>query len=119
MDDKLRELALLRIFRVTGCEYCFEGHDRVAREAGVTDAQIDHIDEDADHEAFNELERLVLTYTDGITQENSVDDAVFTALREHLSEREMVELTFCIGNWNGIARFIVPMGLGLDSPKKA
>ena len=119
LDDKLRELALLRIFRLTGCEYCFAEHDRVAREAGVTDAQIDHIDEYANHEAFNELERLVLTYTDGITQENSVDDAVFTALREHLSEREMVELTFCIGNWNGIARFIVPMGLELDSPKKA
>ena len=118
LDAKLRELALLRIFRLTGCDYCFAEHDRVAIEAGVTREQIDHIDDYKSHGAFDELERLVLRYAEKITTENAVDDGVFAALRERLSEREMVELTFCIGNWNGIARFIVPMGLELDSPPK-
>ena len=118
LDDKLRELALLRIFRLTDCDYCFAEHDNVALAVGVSKTQITHINDYETHDAFNELERLVLRYTDGITEHNRVDDAVFDALREHLSEREMVELTFCIGNWNGIARFIVPMGLELDSPRK-
>lgn len=117
LDAKLREMALLRIFRLTGCEYCFAEHDRVARGVGVTDDQIAQIDDYESSDAFSELERLVLRYTDGITRDNSVDDAVFDSLREHLSDQEMVELTFCIGNWNGISRFIVPMGLELDSPR--
>lgn len=118
LDAKLREIALLRIFRLTGCEYCFAEHEGVARRVGVADEQIAGIDDYETSEAFSDLERLVLRYTDGITRDNTVDDAVFDALREELSERELVELTFCIGNWNGIARFIVPMGLELDSPKK-
>ena len=118
LDAKLRELALLRIFRLTGCDYCFAEHDRVALNIGVRPEQIAGIDDYESSEAFSELERLVLRYTDGITRDNSVDDGVFDALRIHLSDREPVELTFCIGNWNGIARFIVPMGLELDSPKR-
>ena len=116
LDAQLRELALLRIFRLTGCDYCFAEHDRVAREAGVSEKQINDIDEYESSGAFTDLERLVLRYTDGITRDNTVDDKVFSALRESLSDRELVELTFCIGNWNGIARFIVPMGLELESP---
>ena len=116
LDAKLRELALLRIFRLTGCDYCFAEHDRVALEAGATEEQVKNIDNYETCDAFSELERLVLRYTDGITKDNTVDDAVFDALRKHLSDREMVELTFCIGNWNGIARFVVPMGLELESP---
>ena len=119
LDAKLRELALLRIFRLTRCDYCFAEHNRIARRAGVTEDQIANIDAYADHAAFNDLERLVLRYTDLITRENRVEDEVFAALRRHLSEREIVELTFCIGNWNGIARFIVPMGLELESPAES
>lgn len=119
LDAKLRELVLLRIFRLTGCDYCFAEHDRIAREAGATGAQVEHIDDYETHEAFSDLERLVLRYTDGITKDNTVDDGVFDELRNHFTEKELVELTFCIGNWNGIARFIVPMGLELDSPARA
>lgn len=119
LSAELRELALLRIFRLTGCDYCFAEHERVAQDAGVSEKQISDIDEYESSGAFTDLERLVLRYTDGITKENTVDDAVFDALRKHLSDRELVELTFCIGNWNGISRFIVPMGLELDSPSKA
>lgn len=118
LDAKLRELALLRLFGLTGCDYCFAEHERVALGVGVREEQVAQIDDYESSSAFNELERLVLRYTDGITRDNSVDDSVFDALREHLSDRELVELTFCIGNWNGIARFIVPMGLELDSPNR-
>ena len=83
--------------------------------AGVSEKQIADINEYESSGAFTDLERIVLRYTDGITRDNTVDDVVFSALRERLSDRELVELTFCIGNWNGIARFIVPMGLELES----
>ena len=119
LDAHFREIALLRIFRLVHCEYCFVEHERIALEAGVTQDQIDHIDEYESHSAFNHVERLVMRYAEGITVDNSVDDALFDELRKHFSERELVELTFCIGNWNGIARFVVPMGLELETPKKA
>lgn len=118
LDAKLRELALLRLFRIIHCDYCFAEHDGVARRAGVTEDQIRDIENFQQSDAFNELERLVLRYTETITRDNTVEDEVFDKLKKHLSERELVELTFCIGNWNGIGRFIVPMALELDSPAK-
>ena len=102
LDARIREMALLRIFRLTGCDYCFAEHDRVAEEAGVSREQITHINDYETNEAFSDLDRVVLRYTDGITVDNKVDDGVFEELKKHFSERELVELTFCIGNWNGM-----------------
>lgn len=119
LDAKLRELALLRLFQLTGCEYCFAEHDRIARLLGVPPEQIANVASAREHAAFNELERLVLAYTESITVANRVDDEVIGALRRHLSERELVELTFCIANWNGLARFIVPLAIELEAGRTA
>jgi AhpD family alkylhydroperoxidase len=116
LDPKLRELVLLKLFKITGCEYCFNEHDRIARRDGVSKEQIANIEAYATHPAFTEIERLVLRYTDSVTAENRVDDADFEKLREHFSDRQIVELTFCIGNWTGLSHFIVPIGLELEAP---
>ncbi|MBI3735801.1 carboxymuconolactone decarboxylase family protein [Candidatus Sumerlaeota bacterium] len=113
-DAKLRELALLRIFKLTGCDYCFAEHDRIARRVKVPEEQIYNINDYAAHPAFNEVERLVLRYADMITKENKVNDAIFEELRQHFDEQEIMEMTFCIGNWNGLARFIAPMGIDFE-----
>lgn len=115
LGNRIRELALLRLFKLTGCEYCFAEHQRIAVDLGVPARQIAEINDYETSDAFDERERLVLRYTDGITTDNSVDDSVFEALREHFTDRQLVELTFCIGNWIGVSRFIVPMGLELES----
>jgi 4-carboxymuconolactone decarboxylase len=42
----------------------------------------------------------LLAYVDAMTRDIEVDDAVFHCLREHYSEREVVELTVVIGAYN-------------------
>lgn len=116
LDPKLRELALLRLFKITGCRYCSTEHDRIALREGLTRAQIDEIENWRESDAYDELQKLVLRYTETITADNRVEDEVFAKLGKHLSERELVELTFCIANWNSISRFIVPIGLELETP---
>ena len=118
LGNRIRELALLRLFKLTGCVYCFTEHERISLDLGVPERQIAEINEYETSDAFDERERLVLRYTDGITKDNTVDDAVFEALREHFTDRQLVELTFCIGNWIGISKFVVPMGLELEPPRK-
>lgn len=113
-DAKLRELALLRIFNLAGCEYCFIEHHRIARRAGVSEEQIVNVDDYAAHPAFNEVERLVLRYADQIVKTNKPDDAIFAELRQHFSDQEIVELAFCVGNWIGLAHFIAPMGIDFE-----
>jgi AhpD family alkylhydroperoxidase len=115
LDPRLRELVLLRIFQLTGCDYCFAEHARIARRLGVPQEQIDGVDRYADQAAFTDLDRLALRYAETITRENRVEEDVAAALRSRLGERGLVELTFCIGNWNGLARVVVPLGIDPES----
>ena len=48
----------------------------------------------------------MLAYTDSMTREIHVPDAVFEALRGHFSTREIVELTATIGGYNLVSRFL-------------
>ena len=49
---------------------------------------------------FDARERAALAYTDAMTRDIEVPDAVFDALRPHFSERQIVELTVLIGIYN-------------------
>lgn len=61
---------------------------------------------------FSELERLVLEYTDALTDTPvEVPDALFARLRERFNEAQLVELTSAIA-WEGYrARFSHAFGI--------
>ena len=62
--------------------------------------------------AFSDLEKLVLRYATAMTQTPvEVPDELFQGLRQHLSERQMVELTSAIAWENYRARFDHAFGI--------
>ena len=65
-----------------------------------------------------EGERLMLRYTELVTRDEAVGDTLFNTLREHFSDREMVEITFCIGNWNCVSKFALALQLDLEKPRE-
>jgi alkylhydroperoxidase family enzyme len=56
----------------------------------------------------------VLEYTDAVTRLDDAAPALAGKLREHLSEREVVELTFCIANWNLMAHLLLPLEIEVE-----
>lgn len=78
----------------------------VGRRQGVTDQQIMELGYFETSPAFSELEKLVLRYAVAMTQTPAdVPDELFAQLREHLDERQMVELTSAIAWENYRSRF--------------
>lgn len=118
LDDHLREIILLRLFKITGFEYGFVEHVRISKRLNVPERQILEIEEFETSDAFNERECLMLRYTELVTRDEAVDDTLFNALREHFSDREMVEITFCIGNWNCVSKFALALQLDLEKPRE-
>ena len=60
----------------------------------------------ADSELFDELEKLVLAYADGLTVSPArVDDTLYAGLAEKLDREQLVELTSAIAWKNYLARF--------------
>lgn len=109
VDPLLTELAVLKSATVIGCEFCIDIGSFLARtEHGATEQQIRDLHRHRESPAFDERQRLVLDYAEAMSQTPvAVDDALFAALRERFTEKQLVVLTSAIaweqyrGRFNG------------------
>src|SRR4030095_16677221 len=78
----------------------------VGRTAGVTESQLVDLPRYQESSAFSPLEKLVIEYAARMTTTLvEVPETLFTALRQQLSEAQLVELTATIAWENYRARF--------------
>ena len=104
----LRELVILRVAVLNGAEYEFEAHVPHALAAGMTQAQIERLRK-GDSEGFSGVERLVLQYTDAMTRDLVVPEALYPQLDRHFEATTLVELTATIAGYNMVSRFLIAM----------
>ncbi len=64
--------------------------------------------------AFTTSQRAVISFTDQVVDPGRVAEAEVVALREHLSDRSIVELLLVIGHYSGIALLAETVRLDLD-----
>ena len=114
LSPKLRELTIMRIAKLCDCEYEWAQHTPVAVHSGVSQTQLDVIGSWKESNDFTDEERAVLQYVDEVAQNVKVADKTFEALRQHLSERKIVELNLAIGWWGMLARLLVPLEVEVD-----
>jgi AhpD family alkylhydroperoxidase len=115
LDGALRELVILRVAVLNRAPYEFAQHAPVGRAEGLCAAQLDAV---ADWEAsalFDARARAVLAYTDAMTRQVQVPDALFDALRRHFAERELVELTATVASYNMVSRFLEALRLDIEA----
>ncbi|RAJ66479.1 AhpD family alkylhydroperoxidase [Streptomyces sp. Amel2xB2] len=113
----IRELAILRVAALNGAPYEWRAHEPVARAAGFTDAQLAALHEGGDVSPLSPRQRAVLDYTDAMTRQVTVSEAVFDALRAHFDDRGIVELTATVGTYNLVSRFLVALEVGEGAPQ--
>ncbi len=95
LDAKLRELGQTRAGYARGSQFVFSQHCKAMRSLGFSEEQIAAIPAWQTAPCFGELERAVLAYTDCLVLEGGrVPDALFDTLKAHLSDEEILELTY-------------------------
>lgn len=95
IDPKLRELGQTRAGFAIGSQFVFSQHCKASRDVGLTEEQIEAIPAWSVADCFSPIERAVLAYTDALVlQQGRVPDQVFAVLKEHLSDEEILELTY-------------------------
>ncbi len=95
LSPKLRELGQLRAGYARGSKFVYSQHCKAARDAGLTEEQIQAVRAWSVAGCFSAAERAVLAYTDCLVLEGGrVPDAVFDAVREHLDDTEILEFTY-------------------------
>ena len=115
LGQRQRELAILRTARLVDSDYEWMHHVEVARMVGITEDELAAIDAgDLDAAPFPAGDRLLLEAVPGILARRRSDDAAFTALREHLSLREVVELHLVVGLYASIAAVVADLDVPMD-----
>lgn len=95
LDPKLRELGQIRAGYVVGSKFVYSQHSKAMRFEGYSEEQVKAIPNWSTADCFSDVERAVLAYTDCLVLERGrVPDGVFDALKKHLSEVEIIELTY-------------------------
>ena len=81
LDPGLRELAILRVGRLSRAAYEVFQHERIAREAGVTDDKIAALrDATIEAPAFSDNEKAVLRFTDDVVRNIRASDKTLKAV---------------------------------------
>lgn len=95
LSPVLRELGQARVGWAAGSRFVFSQHCKSLRAAGVSDERIAAVPNWAVATCFSDLERAVLAYADCIALDHGrVPGGVFDVLRNHLSDEEILELTY-------------------------
>jgi 4-carboxymuconolactone decarboxylase len=118
IDGPLREIVIIRFGHLFTADYIVKQHvPRLALPEGLTMAECDAL---ADWQAsglFSARERAALAYADAMTRDVTVPDAVFTELRRHFSERQVVELTVLVGMYNMHGRVFTALQIDPEPPQ--
>lgn len=107
IDGQSRELAVIRVAILNEVEYVQRAHGPAyALKEGLTPEQVAAVANWQPSKLFSDQQRSLLAYTDAMTREIDVADAVFAEVRKHFSERQTVELTMLIGAYTMLTRFL-------------
>ena len=94
-------------------EYEWAQHLRMARKAGVREAQIEQLADWRTSAEFTEHERAALGLLEGVTA-GKVDDATWQKAAGLYSREEMVELVLVAGFYSMVARVLDALRVELD-----
>jgi alkylhydroperoxidase family enzyme len=114
IDPKLRELAILRTAKDCHSVYEWTQHVPAARHVGVTDQQINAIDNWQNASCFNQVEGLVLKFTAEVNANVKASRETLEALKQHLSPGEIIELLIIIGHWRQTASILETTEVDLE-----
>jgi 4-carboxymuconolactone decarboxylase len=115
LDGLTRELVIIRIGYLTRVKYVLAQHvPTYALQEGLTLEQCDALADWTSSPLFDDRQRAILAYTDVMSRDVQVPDAVFDALRPYFSDQQVVELTVLIGTYNMHTRVLQALDIPLE-----
>jgi AhpD family alkylhydroperoxidase len=114
----LRELMILRVAYLASCGYQWTQHERMARSAGVREAQIEEIPLWKRSVSYNNHERAALLLTDAI-HEGRVSNTIHATCRAFFSDAEMIELIMTASAYCMVARVLAAIDVNTEGEEDA
>ena len=108
LDHKLIHLLKMRASQINGCAYCIDMHSKDARALGESEQRLYELNAWRETPFYTDRERAALEWTESLTlvSQTHVPDEVYESVKNHFSEKEIVDLSILvsvINVWNRLA----------------
>jgi alkylhydroperoxidase family enzyme len=114
-DARKREIAVLRVAHVTRSAYEWTQHERLGRNLGLRDEEIDAIAVDADVTGLDEEGRLLCRVADEISRDVRLSDEALAQIVDRYGVRQATELIVCCSYFNMLSRFLESTRVELEA----
>lgn len=105
LEDRLRELVILRVGYLSNSEYEVHHHRHVAVSAGATEAQLEAV-RSGKLDFLGERDRAVIAFTGEVVQDVTPSDATLSAVLAHFSVEEVFGIAILIAGYMTTARLL-------------
>jgi alkylhydroperoxidase family enzyme len=106
LDARRREIAILRVAHATDAGYERAQHERLASQAGVTDAEIEAIASEEPVSSLDEEANLICRVADEISRDVRLSDDALEQLVDRYGAREAAEVILLVSYYNMVSRFL-------------
>ena len=113
LSARTRELVVLRTAYLCGADYEWGHHVPLGLAAGLTETEIEQIAAGTT-DAWEDLDRDVLTAVDELHAESVVSEATWTRLSQQLGAAELLELVMLVGQYHMVAFALNSAGVQLE-----
>lgn len=115
LDEKLRELIIMRIGWRTRATYEWTQHWQVALRVGLTDDEILAVRDWRRSEILSKAARAVLAATDDTLDHGHILDDTWAKCCSHLkTEAQRIELVLAIANWRSFSELLQSLKIPLE-----
>jgi alkylhydroperoxidase family enzyme len=97
------ELVILRVAHNCGSDYEWGHHEHLGRRAGLTAEEIGRVREGPEAEGWTPAQVALLRAADALHADRDVSDELFSELRGHFSEKDLIEVFMLIGHYEMLA----------------
>ena len=112
VDERLKYLVELKGAQMIGCEFCVDLGSQICRNSGLSDELLLALPRYGESDLFTAREKLALDYTVAVMRTPvEVTDELFDRMKEHFSDKQLVEITALITLVN-LDRFNAAFGIG-------
>ncbi|MBW1685116.1 MAG: carboxymuconolactone decarboxylase family protein [Deltaproteobacteria bacterium] len=105
-DARQREIAVLRVAWVTRSEYEWTQHERLGRNLGVTEQEMQIIRSEDPVKSLDEAGNLLCRVADEISRDVRLSDEALAAILQRYGVRQATELIVCCSYFNMLSRFL-------------
>lgn len=117
-DAKLRELIILRIGWLWKSGYEWTQHSRLARQHGMTDAEIERIKTGPSAPEWTAEQRLLLQAADELKTGGFVTDATWADLSGLYSEEHLMDVVYTAAHYTQVCMILNSFGIQVEGHQK-